>query len=428
MTTNDRRDFLLSTGAGMAATWLAPHLELLHPLLGRKTPGGEGRVKLALIGAGRQGRAILGELATIPDCEVVAVCDNDESRLSSALRRATGAKGYAGAADLLAKEVSVSAVIIATPTHLHRAIVEQCLAAKKHVYCETPLAHTLEDLQAISAAARGAGVVAAAAFQGRANPVYGLARSFFKAGTLRELAHLSAQNHKKTSWRTAGSTPERDRELNWHLDPKVSLGLTGELGAHQFDVFHWFLGRHPVSVRARGDLRLHKDGREVPDTVQAQFTFDDGLVLDWSCTLANSLGGRHEEIAGAMGAIKLAWTHGWMFKEADAPTQGWEVYANRQQFHDEQGITLIADATKLAAQGKLQEGVGLPYTSLYYSLADFVATVAGSNGAGSNGAGSKAPACSLADGARSSAVSVLASRALVERTEVAIDPKLLEGL
>ena len=31
-----------------------------------------------------------------------------------------------------------------------------------------------------------------------------------------------------------------------------------------------------------------------------------------------------------------------MFKEADAPTQGWEVYANRQQFHNAEGITLIA--------------------------------------------------------------------------------------
>ena len=39
-----------------------------------------------------------------------------------------------------------------------------------------------------------------------------------------------------------------------------------------------------------------------------------------------------------------------------------------QQFHDEQGITLIADATKLAAQGKLKEGIGLPHPELYYGL------------------------------------------------------------
>ena len=71
----------------------------------------------------------------------------------------------------------------------------------------------------------------------------------------------------------------------------------------------------------------------------------------------------------------MAWSHGWMFKEADAPTQGWEVYANRQQFHNDEGITLIADATKLASQGKLKQGVGLPHDSLYYSLFDFLKAI-----------------------------------------------------
>ncbi|HUR28511.1 MAG TPA: Gfo/Idh/MocA family oxidoreductase, partial [Planctomycetota bacterium] len=316
------------------------------------------------------------------------------------------------------KEPTIAAVVIATPTHVHKDLVLQALAAKKHVYCETPLASTLEDLSAIAAAARASTQICAAGFQARSNPVYALARSFHKTGTLRELALCRAQNHKKTSWRTAGSTPERDRELNWHLDPKLSLGLLGELGTQQLDVFHWFLGRQPVSVRARGELRLFKDGREIPDTVAAEFTFDDGLRLETSLTLANSFEGRFEVIAGAMAAIKLAWTHGWMFKEADAPTQGWEVYANRQQFFNEQGITLIADATKLASQGKLQAGVGLPYTSLYYALADFVAAAASG----------KPASCSLSDGARTTAVGIHAHRALVESKEIAIDPQFLAGL
>jgi hypothetical protein len=111
-----------------------------------------------------------------------------------------------------------------------------------------------------------------------------------------------------------------------------------------------------------------------------------------------------------------------MFKEADSPTQGWEVYANRQQFHSDQGlsegITLIADATKLASQGKLTEGVGLPFTSLYYALVDFAK-------AASEG---KAPACGADEGARTTVVAILAQRALTGGAEVAIDPKVLEEL
>lgn len=413
MSPHDRREFLFTTAGGLAASVFTPALAFARPTIRASAP-----VQLAVIGVGRHGRAILGELATIPECAIAAVCDSDDSRLQAALRRAQGVKGYASAAELLSKESAVEAVVIATPTHLHKDIALEALKAGKHVFVETPLAHTLDDLTAMADAAKRSTKTVAAGFQGRANPVYSLARSFFKAGALRELASLRAQNNKKTSWRTPGSTPERDRELNWHLDPALSLGLIGELGSQQFDVYHWFLGRHPVAARARGELRLHKDGREVADTVACELVFDDGLVLDWSCTLANSYEGRYETFHGAMAAIKLAWTHGWMFKEADAPTAGWEVYANRQQFHNDSGITLIADATKLAAQGKLQEGVGLPYTSLYYSLADFVKAVA-----------EKAPpACSLSDAARTTAVAIKAHEALRSRAEVAIDAKLLEAL
>jgi len=413
MNPHDRREFLRATAGGLAASLFTPSLALTRPAIRAEAP-----VNLAVIGAGRQGRAILGELATIAECTVGAVCDDDDSRLQSALRRAQGVKGYASHKELLEKEPGVGAVVVATPTHLHKDIVLDCLKAGKHVYVETPLAHTLEDVQAIAEAAKGSTRVIAAGFQGRANPVYSLARSFFKAGALRTLAVLRSQNNKKTSWRTPGSTPERDALLNWHLDPTISLGLIGEMGSHQFDVYHWYLGRHPVSARARGDLRLHKDGRTVPDTVACELTYDDGVVLDWSCTLANSYEGRYELLCGEMAAIKLAWTHGWMFKEADAPTAGWEVYANRQQFHNDQGITLIADATKLAAQGKLQAGVGLPYSALYYSLADFVKSVAES----------QAPACSISDAARTTAVAIFAQRALREGGDVAIDPKLIEAL
>jgi predicted dehydrogenase len=413
MTEPHRRQFLRSTAGGSAAVFLAPSFELLHPAWLGGAP-----LSVALIGAGRQGRAILGELATIPEAQVAAVCDTDDSRLQSAVRRAQGLKGYAGHRELLEKESGVAAIVIATPTHLHREIALDCIAAGKHVYCETPLAHTLEDCQAIAAAAKGSSKVFAAGFQGRANPVYSLARSFFKAGTLRQLSHLRAQDHKKTTWRTPGSSPEREKELNWHLDPAVSLGLAGEKGAHQLDVFHHFLGRHPISVRGRGDVRLHQDGRQVADTIALELAFADGLRAAYSCTLANSYDGRYELLAGEMAAIKLAWTHGWMFKEADAPTQGWEVYANRQQFHNDQGITLIADATKLAAQGKLTEGVGLPYTSLYYALADFVKACAEG----------KPAACSASDAARSTFVAVCAAQAVRANGEVAIDPKLLESL
>jgi predicted dehydrogenase len=417
MNSPDRRQFLRSTAGGMAATLLLPDLALTRPSAASGAP-----LSVALIGAGRQGRLILGELATIAEVEMRAVCDTDDSRLQAALRRSPNLKGYASHKELLDKEKDVAAVIVATPTHLHKGIVLDCLSAGKHVYCEAPLATTPEDCKAIAAAARASGKTFASGFQGRANPVYGLARSFARSGSLRDLVVLRGAYGKKTTWRTPGSTPERDKELNWHLDPELSLGLLGEIGSHQFDVFHWFTGRFPVAARARGDIRFHKDDRKMADTVACELRFEDGLRLDYTATIASSFEGRNELLVGSNASIRLAWTHGWMFKEADSPTQGWEVYANRQQFHSDQGlsegITLIADATKLASQGKLTEGVGLPFTSLYYALVDFAK-------AASEG---KAPACGADEGARTTVVAILAQRALTGGAEVAIDPKVLEEL
>ncbi len=404
MSSPDRRDFLKgAAGAAAAAFALEPVLQARERLT---QP-----VRIGLVGCGRQGRAILGELTKFEEVTVAAICDVDPRRLRGAGRRAPDAASYPDHAALLG-EAEVDAVIVATPTHLHRGPAVDALAAGKHVYCEAPLAHDLADAKALAKAARRAeGQVFQTGMQGRSNPVYKLARSFVRAGAIRDVFAMRAQFHRKTSWRTPASDPSREKALNWRLDPEISLGLIGEIGAQQFDVLHWFTGRYPTAARASGGVLAWPDGREVEDTVHAELTFPKGARCTWEATLGNTFGGRYELLLGTMGAVKLAWTHGWMFKEADAPTQGWEVYANRQQFHNDEGITLIADATKLAAQGKLSEGVGLPEPSLYYALESFLKSVA-------DGA---EVVTSAEDGLRAAAVAIRANQALRDGGEVAIE-------
>ena len=103
---------------------------------------------MGLIGAGRQGRVILGELGKFENVTLAAVCDSDARRLSGARRRAPDAALYASHKEMLESEAQLDAVVIATPTHQHRALCEDALEAGKHVYCEAPLAHTLEDAKA----------------------------------------------------------------------------------------------------------------------------------------------------------------------------------------------------------------------------------------------------------------------------------------
>ncbi len=408
MTELDRRTFLTHAAGGVAAMALVPDLRAMSRFAFNES------LKVAVVGIGRQGRAIMGELGNIPDVSVIAVCDSDERRLKSGLRRSAGAQGYATLTELLASK-TVDAIAIATPTHTHREVAIQCLKAGVHVYLECPLAHTREDCIAISQAARTATGVIAAGLQGRSNPVYSLARGFFRSDSVRDLISMRAQNHKKTTWISPSNDPIRKAALNWKLDPARANGLAGEWGTHQFDVFHWYTGKYPTRVVGNGGVRFYEDGRKVHDTISCTLMFEDGATLAYDATLANSYGGKHEVFYGSNAAIKLGWSHGWLFKESDAPTQGWEVYANRQQFHNDEGITLIAGATKLAEQGKLKEGIGLPHPAVYYSLENWINAIASGTD----------PACSIDEAARATVVGITANDAIVSGKMLDID---LSGL
>lgn len=402
MSAPDRRSFLLQAAGGLAGIALVPELALSGP---RQLP----ETKLvALVGAGRQGRAILADLAKIDRVKVAAVADTNANRLRIAGERAAGAELFSDHRALLEKRRDLDAVIVATPTHLHRAVVEDALAARKHVYCEAPLAHTVEDARAIvTAAAAARDRVFMAGFHARSNPVYQLARTFYRTDAFRSFIGGSAAWHRKTSWRFPGP------DANWRLDPAISTGLLGEVGAHQLEVFHWFRDALPVRVSGAGSTLLHRDGRKVPDTVSAMFHYDDGTVVSYAASLANSYGNQHEILRGTNAAFNLAWTHGWMFKEIDATTLGWEVYALREQFHADEGIILIADATKLAAQGMLKAGVGLPYSPLYYALGDFLRSVSFPN----------VPVpCTAEQGMLATQVGIRANQAVMSGTTLDITP------
>lgn len=405
-----RRDFVVQTAGALSVMALVPQFVPIAKAAGEA-------VGVGLIGAGRQGRAILGELQKMESVKILGICDKEESRMNSGVRRVQGAEGFADHKAMLDKLAGMKAVIVATPTHLHKQIVLDCLAAGKHVYLEMPMAHTVEDCRAIAeAAAKASSLVFHAGLEGRSNPIYKLARTFFRSDAVRDVVAVEAQHYQKTSWKFPASEASREKEVNWRLDPEVSLGLAGEMGVHQFDVAFWYLDQLPSAVSGGGAIRLHNDGRTIADTIHCGLRFEKGVYMNYAASLANSFQGRHEVLRGSNAAIKLAWSAGWMFKEADAPTQGWEVYANKQVFHNEDGITLIADATKLASQGKLKEGVGLPNPSLYYALGDFVASV-------SEG---KPSVCDAAAGARASIVAILAAQAVAKETDVKIDPELLK--
>src|SRR2546425_6733082 len=112
----------------------------------------------------------------------------------------------------------IQAVIIATGSHQHKDLAIAALKAGKHVYCEAPLANTIEDARAIALAAKAAKEqVFQPGLQLRADPERHFLLPFIRSGALGTTVMGRAQWHKKVSWRSASPNPEREKAMNWRL-------------------------------------------------------------------------------------------------------------------------------------------------------------------------------------------------------------------
>ncbi len=373
----NRRDFLKggSLGSMVALLGAAGQPEVRAQDAGAAGPP----VPIGLIGCGYYGRDILGALALLPNAPVAALCDTYGAFLRRAGRAEPQAAQYERYQDLLEDE-KVQAVIVATPTHQHAAVVRDALAAGKHVYCEAPLAHTLEEASEIARMVlRHPRLYFQAGLQNRSDPQRDFLLDFIRTGAWGRTIQARAQWHRKTSWRRSAPTSQREREINWRLDKGLSAGLAGEIGIHQLDSVSRFFRQRPVGVQGYGSLIEWDDGREIPDTVQAMVEYPGGVRLSYGATLANSFDGEYEIYYGSSAALMVRGERAWMFREADAPLLGWEVYALKETFHKEIGVALSADATKLdtVTGGGLDQGEAGEYvdTPLHRALEAFVHNV-----------------------------------------------------
>jgi len=347
----DRRGFLRKTtmaavigisGASMARATGVP----------RERTREEETMACAIIGYGRQGREIAATVARIPEVNLVAICDTYDVMRKRAHRDAPDARTVGNYRDVLDDE-DVKAVIVATPTHLHREIVVEALASGKHVYCEAPMAGNIDDARAMARAARDTpDLNFHVGQQFRADPQYLSVAKFIRGGALGKATLFRGQWHTKQSWRRASPNQARERALNWRLDPDTTTGLVGEAGLHQIDTALWFAGALPTSVAGSGQIMLWNDGRTVPDTIQATLAFPGGLRMIYDAALTTSFDGSYDLFSGENSTIMIRDSKAWMFKEVDAPMLGWEVYARKDRFYREQGIALVANATKLDAQNQ----------------------------------------------------------------------------
>lgn len=376
----NRRDFLRNAAIGsLGLGLLAEELTVPEPA-GAQAAGQAGApVTCAVIGLGDRGREILTALSKLQNAPVAAICDIYKSE--GFLKRSKDIAPSAAVLDDYRKVLdmkNVQAVFVATPSHQHKQIAIDALAAGKHVYCEAPLAVNLDDAKTIAKAGAAAKTIFQAGLQLRCNKMHNHVLNFARSNAQGQTLEFSGHFRRKMSWKRGG-TPEREAELNWRLKKATSLGLPGEIGIHQLDVASWYQRKLPIAVTGWGRSVLRaQEGMEVPDTVQVVVDYPGGVRMVYDATLCSSFDSAQEVLMGTDASMLIRDQRAWMFKETDSALLGWEVYAKKERMGigDDSsgvGIMLVADATKLINQGKEPSKVGtdVTKTALYYACERF---------------------------------------------------------
>ena len=168
---------------------------------------------------------------------------------------------YESYEDLLAKEKDLQAVLIATPDFWHAPMTNTCLKAGLHVYCEKMMSNTIEGARSMVQTMRETGKLLQIGHQRRSNPryVFALTNGFtmpsFAAGSppcrdngivpLKRI--LAGPRNLRCPRAMLAKYGYKDMHQfrNWRWYKGLGGGPLSDLGAHQIDIFNWWLGQRP---------------------------------------------------------------------------------------------------------------------------------------------------------------------------------------
>jgi UDP-N-acetylglucosamine 3-dehydrogenase len=185
--------------------------------------------KVAVVGAGVMGVVQAKACAGLPGVTVAWVADQDPAR-AEALAADVAAKATTENEEAIAGDVD--AVVVTVPTPFHRAVTEIAAAHGKHVFCEKPIARSLDDAEAMVTACDRAGVRLMVGHVCRFFPEFVKIREVLRAGTLGQIGLVRAS-------RVSAHPPA---ERPWFASLPASGGLIVDLMIHDFDTLRWYFG------------------------------------------------------------------------------------------------------------------------------------------------------------------------------------------
>lgn len=306
-------------------------------------------LRVAMIGHGFMGAAhsqgwrVAPRFFDLPAApEMALLVGRDASRAEAAARKWGWEQTETDWRAAVARD-DIDVIDIVTPGASHAEIAIAALEAGKHVLCEKPLANTLEEAEAMAAAAERADGRAMVGFTYRRVPAASFARDLVQSGAVGEIRQVRAVYLQ--DWLVDPEAP-----LTWRLQKDAAgSGALGDLGAHAVDLAQFITGQKITAVSGTLNTFVHErpllgeasglagTGTEergpvtVDDLALFNSRFDGGAMGSFEATRMST--GRKNalrvEVSGSRGAVSfdLEKMNSLGFYDATAP-------ATRQGFTD----------------------------------------------------------------------------------------------
>jgi len=303
MTQFSRREFLEQSLFAAAALGGALPLRAETP---RRTVGPNERVRVAVVGVHGQGSVHVGRWLSLPEVEIAAICDPDETVVGSPIAKVEKASGkkpihYKELRKLL-EDKSIDAISVATPNHWHCLAGIWAIQAGKDAYVEKPLGHNLFECRQLVEASRKYDKLCQ---MGNYPRSLGHVRDAVKFLHEEKLGRVKVARgicyNKRGSigkkpdgpvpagvdydlW--LGPAPERPFNpnrfhYNWHWNWDFGGGEIANNGIYQLDTARWGIHKDvpPLAVVSIGGRFGYEDDGQTPNTMVTLFEYGDVQIV-----------------------------------------------------------------------------------------------------------------------------------------------------
>lgn len=295
---SSRRNFIknitgttLALGAGSLAALAAEEKIEERILHYQKNISSNDKINVAVIGMGIMGNNNINTALKVPGVQMVAACDLYTGRLEHAKELFGNDLFVTNDYRKILDRKDIDAVIVAPSDHYHARITKDALKNGKHVYCEKPMVHYIDEGLGVIAAQKASKKVLQVGSQRVSSVLYAKARELYKSGEIGKLNMINAIYDRQDAlgaWEYTMPTDGSPQTVDWDMyiagmpkmpyDPKkffwwrnyreFGTGVAGDLFVHLLSGTHVITGsKGPSSIFASGQLCYWKDGRNVPDVM-----------------------------------------------------------------------------------------------------------------------------------------------------------------